>query len=162
PLYLSATETAFLQDAAAKALQFPAAAPDAGVDAGIPGKSVDPSPDSGSDASSAPSASTRCSSSGAVPGRGFALAALATSARRSTDCYARSMGDSMHEGSAGFGPVDESLEAAQERKNRDAGEKLQLGAGDRLLDSGCGWGTLVASLAEQFRIDATGVTLSKN
>jgi len=82
PLYLSATEAAFLQDAAAKVVEFPVAAPDAGVDAGIPGKSVDPSPDGGSDASSAPSASTGCSSSGAVAGWGFALAALAIFARR--------------------------------------------------------------------------------
>ena len=84
PLYLSATEAAFLQDAAAKVVEFPVAAPDAGAatDAGIPDKSVDPSPDGGSDAFSVPSASAGCSSSGAVAGWGVALAALAIFARR--------------------------------------------------------------------------------
>jgi MYXO-CTERM domain-containing protein len=84
PLYLSATEAAFLQGAAAKVVEFPVAAPDAGAatDAGIPDKSVDPSPDGGSDTFSVPSASAGCSSSGAVAGWGVALAALAIFARR--------------------------------------------------------------------------------
>ena len=33
---------------------------------------------------------------------------------------------------------------------------------DRLLDIGCGWGTLVAYAAKNFGCDATGVTLAKN
>src|SRR5207245_2474069 len=77
-------------------------------------------------------------------------------------CFEALLGDSIVYTPARFGTVDESLEAAQERKIRDVGEKLQLEAGDRLLDIGCGWGTLVANLAEQFEVDATGVTLSKN
>ena len=81
---------------------------------------------------------------------------------RGNDFFEAFLGDSMVYTSARFGTVDESLEAAQERKIRDVGEKLQLEAGDRLLDIGCGWGTLVANLAEQFEVDATGVTLSKN
>ena len=32
----------------------------------------------------------------------------------------------------------------------------------RLLDIGCGWGTLVAYAAKNFECDATGVTLAKN
>lgn len=32
----------------------------------------------------------------------------------------------------------------------------------RLLDIGCGWGTLVAYAAKNFGCDATGVTLAKN
>ena len=90
PLYLSATEAAFLQDAAAQVVEFPVASPpDAGVDAGAPAdagtsdRSVDPSPDAGSGALSGPSASsTGCSSSGAVAGWAVALGTLAIFARR--------------------------------------------------------------------------------
>jgi cyclopropane fatty-acyl-phospholipid synthase-like methyltransferase len=32
----------------------------------------------------------------------------------------------------------------------------------RLLDIGCGWGTLVAYAAKNYGCDATGVTLAKN
>ena len=32
----------------------------------------------------------------------------------------------------------------------------------RLLDIGCGWGTLVAYAAKNFGCDTTGVTLAKN
>jgi sphingolipid C9-methyltransferase len=32
----------------------------------------------------------------------------------------------------------------------------------RLLDIGCGWGTLVAYAAKNFGCDATGVTLARN
>src|SRR5207248_9963908 len=80
---------------------------------------------------------------------------------RGNDFFEAFLGHSMVYSSAKFGAADESLEAAHERKIRDVGEKLQLEAGDRLLDIGCGWGTLVADLAEQFGVDATGVTLSR-
>ncbi|KAJ7832206.1 sphingolipid C9-methyltransferase [Mycena leptocephala] len=40
--------------------------------------------------------------------------------------------------------------------------KLDLKPTDRLLDVGCGWGTLVAYAAKNFGCDATGVTLGKN
>jgi len=62
--------------------------------------------------------------------------------------------------SAVFDRVDEPLEAAQERKIRRVGDRLQLKRGDRLLDIGCGWGTLALTLAADRGVDATGVTLS--
>jgi len=86
PLYLSATEAAFLQDAAAKVIEFPVATPpdadvDAGAatDAGVTDRSVDSAPNGGP---AALSDSSGCSSSGAVAGWGVALAALAIFARR--------------------------------------------------------------------------------
>jgi uncharacterized protein (TIGR03382 family) len=89
PLYLSASDAAFLQDIAAQVVEFPVgSAPDAGVgggpatDAGVPETSVGLSADGGSGALPALSASTGCSSSGAVTGWGVAIAAFAILARR--------------------------------------------------------------------------------
>jgi cyclopropane fatty-acyl-phospholipid synthase-like methyltransferase len=31
-----------------------------------------------------------------------------------------------------------------------------------LLDIGCGWGTLVAFAAKEYKVDATGITLARN
>ncbi|CAG8491615.1 3802_t:CDS:2 [Ambispora gerdemannii] len=53
----------------------------------------------------------------------------------------------------------ETLEELQDNKLRLVCEKVHLKKGDRLLDIGCGWGTLVAHAAKNFDVDATGVTL---
>jgi len=56
----------------------------------------------------------------------------------------------------------ETLEELQDNKLAVVCHKLQLKPTDRLLDIGCGWGTLVTYAAKNFDCDATGVTLSKN
>ncbi|KAF8188770.1 cyclopropane fatty acid synthase domain-containing protein [Mycena galopus ATCC 62051] len=56
----------------------------------------------------------------------------------------------------------ESLETLQDNKLAIVCNKLDLKPTDRLLDVGCGWGTLVAYAAKNFGCDATGVTLGKN
>ncbi|CAK5262170.1 unnamed protein product [Mycena citricolor] len=56
----------------------------------------------------------------------------------------------------------ESLETLQDNKLAIVCNKLDLQATDRLLDVGCGWGTLVAYAAKNFGCDVTGVTLGKN
>ncbi|TFL06090.1 sphingolipid C9-methyltransferase [Pterulicium gracile] len=56
----------------------------------------------------------------------------------------------------------ETLEQLQDNKLEVICNKLDLQPGDRLLDIGCGWGTLVAYAAKNFGADATGVTLAKN
>lgn len=81
---------------------------------------------------------------------------------RGNDFFQYFLGDSMVYTSAFFEDKDDTLEAAQVRKIRQVGEKIHLKKGDRLLDIGCGWGTLVAELAEHFGADTTGVTISKN
>ena len=53
------------------------------------------------------------------------------------------------------------LDAAQEAKLDLICRKLQLGPGQRLLDIGCGWGSLIIYAAEHFGVDAVGVTLSE-
>ncbi len=81
---------------------------------------------------------------------------------RGNDFFEGFLGDTMVYTSAFFEDEEQSLEEAQLRKIRLVGEKLQLKPGQKLLDVGCGWGTLVTELADKFGVDATGVTLSKN
>jgi cyclopropane fatty-acyl-phospholipid synthase-like methyltransferase len=57
---------------------------------------------------------------------------------------------------------EETLEELQDNKLTLVCEKLDLKPSDRLLDIGCGWGTLVAFAAKNYGCSATGVTLSKN
>ncbi|KAF9074716.1 sphingolipid C9-methyltransferase [Rhodocollybia butyracea] len=56
----------------------------------------------------------------------------------------------------------ETLEELQDNKLAIVCNKLNLQPWDRLLDIGCGWGTLTAYAAKNFGCDATGVTLAKN
>ncbi|KIK63929.1 hypothetical protein GYMLUDRAFT_40140 [Collybiopsis luxurians FD-317 M1] len=56
----------------------------------------------------------------------------------------------------------ETLEELQDNKLRVVCSKLNLKPEDRLLDIGCGWGTLTAYAAKNSGCDATGVTLAKN
>lgn len=58
--------------------------------------------------------------------------------------------------------AEESLEELQDNKLAVVCSKLDLQPEDRLLDIGCGWGTLVAYAAKNYECDATGVTLAKN
>jgi cyclopropane-fatty-acyl-phospholipid synthase len=57
---------------------------------------------------------------------------------------------------------DMSLAQAQEAKLDHICRKLQLKAGERFVDVGAGWGGLLLWAAENYGVDATGITLSKN
>jgi sphingolipid C9-methyltransferase len=57
---------------------------------------------------------------------------------------------------------EETLEELQDNKMTIVCEKLDLKPTDRLLDIGCGWGTLTAFAAKNYGCTATGVTLSLN
>lgn len=53
------------------------------------------------------------------------------------------------------------LDAAQEAKLELICRKLRLQAGMRLLDIGCGWGSLIQFAAKRHGVEAVGVTLSE-
>ena len=57
---------------------------------------------------------------------------------------------------------EETLEELQDNKLSIICDKLNLQPTDRLLDIGCGWGTLAAFAAKNYNCDVTGVTLGKN
>ena len=54
----------------------------------------------------------------------------------------------------------ETLEAAQDRKLDLICRKLALREGERLLDIGCGWGSLLTHAARHYGVSGVGVTLS--
>ncbi len=55
-----------------------------------------------------------------------------------------------------------TLAQAQEAKLDLICRKLRLRAGERFLDIGAGWGGLLCWAAEQYDVQATGITLSRN
>ncbi len=59
-----------------------------------------------------------------------------------------------------FTDAGEELETAQTRKLDVLCRKLRLRPGARLLDIGCGWGSLLLHAARRYGAHATGVTLS--
>ncbi len=62
--------------------------------------------------------------------------------------------------SCGYWRDAQSLDAAQEAKLDLICRKLELEPGMRLLDIGCGWGSLLQYAAEHYGVSGTGVTVS--
>lgn len=73
--------------------------------------------------------------------------------------YELVLGPSMTYTCAVYPEAEASLEAAQDNKYRLIFEKLALKPGDRLLDIGCGWGSMVRYAASR-GVHVLGVTLS--
>ena len=61
-----------------------------------------------------------------------------------------------------FREDDMTLAQAQEAKLDHICRKLRLQEGERFLDIGAGWGGLLLWAAENYGVDATGITLSRN
>lgn len=55
---------------------------------------------------------------------------------------------------------DSDLEQAQQSKARHIASKLLIRPGDRILDIGCGWGSMMFYLAQHFDVQIDGITLS--
>ena len=60
-----------------------------------------------------------------------------------------------------FRQPSDTLERAQRQKMDHTLQKLRLRPNETLLDIGCGWGSLVMRAAEQYGVNATGITLSE-
>jgi cyclopropane-fatty-acyl-phospholipid synthase len=60
-----------------------------------------------------------------------------------------------------FASEEDSLEEAQEHKLDLICRKLRLTAGERFLDIGCGWGSLVLHAVATYGVNAVGITLSE-
>ncbi len=56
---------------------------------------------------------------------------------------------------------DAALDAAQRAKLALTADKLEIAAGDRVLDIGCGWGSFAIEAAERGAAEVLGVTLSE-
>lgn len=79
---------------------------------------------------------------------------------RGNDFFNAFMGPSMVY-TSGVYRGDQSLEDAQFNKMSMICDKLMVKEGERFLDIGCGWGTLVRHAAREYGATAVGVTLSK-
>jgi cyclopropane-fatty-acyl-phospholipid synthase len=78
----------------------------------------------------------------------------------SNEFYRLVLGPSMVYSCAYFADPGESVDAAQERKLELICRKLRLAEGERFLDIGCGWGSLVIHAAREHGVQAVGVTIS--
>lgn len=74
--------------------------------------------------------------------------------------YRQVLGPTMVYSCAYFETPEDPLDDAQERKLELICRKLRLRPGDRLLDIGCGWGSLILHAASRYGVTAVGVTLS--
>ena len=63
--------------------------------------------------------------------------------------------------SSGYWKNTKDLDQAQEAKLDLICRKLCLKPGMRLLDIGCGWGSLVKYAAKHYKVEAVGITISK-
>jgi cyclopropane-fatty-acyl-phospholipid synthase len=76
------------------------------------------------------------------------------------DFYRLVLGPSLVYSCAVWDDASVGLEAAQEAKIDLVCRKLALRPGMRLLDVGCGWGSLALHAAERYGADVVGITLS--
>jgi cyclopropane-fatty-acyl-phospholipid synthase len=79
----------------------------------------------------------------------------------SNEFFALFLDESMTYSCAFFSRDDASLEAAQRAKLELSADKLGIGAGDRVLDIGCGWGSFAIYAAQRGADHVLGVTLSE-
>ncbi|MDB5524998.1 MAG: SAM-dependent methyltransferase [Rhizobium sp.] len=76
------------------------------------------------------------------------------------DFYKQWLDPSMLYSSAVYDENTQTLEAAQALKLKKIRDKLELNGGETVLEIGCGWGALAASLAAEANAKVTGITLS--
>jgi cyclopropane-fatty-acyl-phospholipid synthase len=74
--------------------------------------------------------------------------------------YRLVLGESMTYSCAYWAEPTYDLDQAQEAKHALVARKLRLTEGMRLLDVGCGWGSMVLHCAREYGVHAVGVTIS--
>jgi len=77
------------------------------------------------------------------------------------DFYRLVLGETMTYSCGYFDSVETSLDEAQTAKYDLVCRKLGLVSGMRLLDVGCGWGSMAIHAASHYGVDVVGVTLSQ-
>lgn len=77
------------------------------------------------------------------------------------DVFRRFLDKEMFYSCAYFETDDASLEDAQVSKAKHIANKLLLQPKQKVLDIGCGWGSMMFYLAQNYNIDVSGITLSK-
>lgn len=87
-------------------------------------------------------------------------AAIAHHYDLSNDFYEMLLDEHMAYSSAFYDSPEQSLHDAQTAKLEKVCAKLQLTRGQRLLDVGCGWGSMILHAARAHGVRATGITLS--
>jgi cyclopropane-fatty-acyl-phospholipid synthase len=80
---------------------------------------------------------------------------------QSVEFYRPWLGKTLAYSCAYFGSKSDSLDQAQEQKLELICRKLRLHPGERFLDIGCGWGSLILQAAAKYKVFAHGITLSK-
>ncbi len=80
---------------------------------------------------------------------------------RGNDFYNWFLGESMVYTCGIFRNTEETLEQAQQRKLETICQYLQMRPGDRHLDIGCGWGSLLVHAAKTHGTHSTGITLAQ-
>lgn len=88
-------------------------------------------------------------------------AAIAHHYDLSNDFYRLVLGPSLTYSCAYFASPQAFLEDAQADKHELICRKLRLAPGERLLDVGCGWGSLALHAAKHHQVEVVGVTLSR-
>ncbi len=79
----------------------------------------------------------------------------------SNEFYRMILGPTMVYSCAYFDSPEDTLEDAQVRKLDVICRKLRLQPGERMLDIGCGWGSLMIHAAANYGVRVVGVTLSE-
>lgn len=79
----------------------------------------------------------------------------------SNDFYKLILEDSMVYSCAYFKNEEDELTKAQENKLEHICKKLRLKKGEKLLDVGCGWGSMLIYAVKNYGVEAHGVTISE-